>query len=47
MGTQWEVKFKGDFAPRVITAVDFDAAYKLVRQLEPNKELIYIQYLAY
>jgi len=47
MNTQWQVKFKGEFLPRVITAADFDAAYKLVRQLEPNKEIVYIQYLAY
>lgn len=46
MTTQWEVKFKGEFAPHIITAVDFDAAYKLARTLS-HKEIVSIQYLCY
>lgn len=45
MKTTWEVKFKGDFSSKTIVASDFDAAYKLVRQLEPNKEIVSISYL--
>lgn len=45
--TNWEIKFKGDWAPTIVEAPTFEDVFAIVKEKWPQKEIVKIAYLCY